>query len=423
MRVLFLGLNYAPEQVGIAVYSAGLCEHLVAEGHEVHAVVGKPYYPEWSTHEAYRGGGIRKSTERQVEVVRVPLYVPSVPSGAKRLLHHASFAFFALWPMLSAAHTFKPDLVVTVAPSLIAAPVAWLAAKLARVPSWLHIQDFESEAAIATGLIDAKSFLGRFASRVVGAIFRRFERLSSISPEMCAKFAEYGVPAERVVEFRNWAALENVSPLTGPSPYRAEWAIETPHVALYSGNIANKQGIEIILEAAERLKLRADLTFVICGMGPNRPSLEVQAAGLRNIRFVDLQPLERLGDLLGLASVHLLPQKADAADLMLPSKLTNMLASGRPVVATAPPGSGLAREVAGSGIVVPPGDAGAFAYAIEALLDDEREWRRFAGNARARAEAAWNQKAIVAGFIERAEELSRLSRWRRSRERKVEGDI
>jgi len=422
MRILILGLNYAPEAIGIAVYTSGLARALKAKGHDVRVVAAPPYYPDWKVRDDFRGGW-RRAVEDGIDLTRCPLYVPAEPSGLKRLLHHASFAISALFPMVGAAMRFKPDIVFTVAPSLIAAPVAWLAAKIARVPCWLHIQDFEAEAAIATGLIDAKSFVGKFARRIEGAIYRRFDQLSSISPEMCAKFADYNIPPARVVEFRNWATLENVRPLTGPSPYRSEWAIKTPHVALYSGNIANKQGIEIILDAAERLKHRADLTFVICGMGPNRSALEGRARGLHNIRFADLQPVERLGDLLGLATVHLLPQRADAADLMLPSKLTNMLASGRPVVTTAPPASGLAREVNGAGIVVPPGDAAEFARAIEVLLDNKEEWRRLAGSARERAVTVWNQKSIVSEFIEHALELSQVARLRRFKKKEVKSSL
>src|SRR3546814_10977620 len=100
--------------------------------------------------------------------------------------------------------------------------------------------------------------------------------------------------------------------------------------------------------------LRNDITFVLCGSGPTRPELEARAAGLTNIQFHALQPQEEFQELLGLATVHLLPQRAGAADLVLPSKLANMLASGRPVVAGAAPGSDLAISVDGCGIAVEP---------------------------------------------------------------------
>jgi colanic acid biosynthesis glycosyl transferase WcaI len=71
-----------------------------------------------------------------------------------------------------------------------------------------------------------------------------------------------------------------------------------------------------------------------------------------------------------MADIHLLAQKSDAADLVMPSKLTGMLASGRPVVATAPKDSELAYIVNFAGLVVEPEQPEAFADAILKLALD-----------------------------------------------------
>ncbi len=102
-----------------------------------------------------------------------------------------------------------------------------------------------------------------------------------------------------------------------------------------------------------------------------------------------------MGALLGLAALHLLPQIAGAANLVLPSKLTNMLASGRPVVATAAAGTGSAEEVVGCGMVTEPGDAAAFAEAIAALLDDSKRCAVLGTAAGERALERWQKDAIV----------------------------
>lgn len=401
MKLLILGLNYAPEKVGIAVYTAGMAEALAARGHEVRVIAGNPYYPSWRVAEGYNARSFSTATEHGVRVTRVPHYVPAEPTGLKRLVHHASFAASAVVPALWAGLVWRPNMVLTVAPSLIAAPIARVSAYLAGARCWLHVQDFEVEAAFATGLLKGEGPRARLARSFEKAVLKSFDRLSSISPAMCRRLVEKGVPGARVMELRNWADVETIRPLTGPSPYREQWGITTPHVALYSGNIANKQGIEIVLEAARLLQHRTDLTFVICGEGPNRSNLERQAIGLSNIQFHDLQPKERLNDLLGLATVHLLPQIAGAADLVLPSKLTNMLASGRPVVATADPGSGLYSEVEGCGILVTPGDSIAFAAAIKHLADDDLRRREFAAVARTRAEQHWSSQKILSRFADR----------------------
>jgi colanic acid biosynthesis glycosyl transferase WcaI len=198
-----------------------------------------------------------------------------------------------------------------------------------------------------------------------------------------------------VLELRNWSDARFATDPAGAEALRSEWRLGQRKVLLYSGNIARKQGIEVLIEAARLLADRDDLVFVICGEGPNRAALTEQAEGFENIRLHDLQPVERMGALLDLAAVHLLPQIAGAADLVLPSKLTNMLASGRPVIATTVAGTGLAAEVEGCGLITPPGDAGALAAAIVELADNPDRCTALGKAAGRRAVERWSKPAII----------------------------
>jgi colanic acid biosynthesis glycosyl transferase WcaI len=390
MKVLILGLNYAPEPVGIAAYTTPMAEGLVARGHAVTVVTADPSYPHWSVIGRTADGG-RRVVQNGVEVTRVPVFVPRRPTVLGRLGHQASFALTALPPLVATAWAWRPDVVMTIAPGLIAAPVARAAARLCGAHAWLHVQDFEVGAARATGRMPGLAV--RLAAGIERAVLGLFPTVSTISADMERRLASSGVWPDRIVSLRNWAD-PTITPQAN-SAYRREWGITTPHVVLYSGSLGRKQGLETVLDAAQRLASRADVTFVICGDGPERSALEARARGLPNILFQPLQPRERLGDLLALASVHALPQIAGLGDLLLPSKLTNMLASGRPVVATAEPGTSLAREVETCGLVCPPGDAEALAFCLGNLLDDADLRTRLGAAARRRALAVWNQEAIL----------------------------
>lgn len=402
MRLLLLSLNYAPEPTGIAVYSNGLAETLVAMGHEVSVVCANPHFPRWKLFDGYKALRWTRRAEAGVDVLRCPVYIPGSPQGAARIAHYISFFGAALWPMLRVARKQRPDAVICVAPSLVSAPLAALAARMYGAKSWLHIQDFEVEAAFVTGNMRSGGLLARAAIGFEAWMIKAFDRVSSISPEMCRKLVEKGRSSDHVYELRNWAEIDRIRPQP-TSSYRDEWGITTQHVALYSGSIALKQGIEAIVDVARLLEARRDLTFVICGNGPTRDALEARAAGCSNVRFHDLQPMDRLGDLLALASVHLLPQRADAADLVLPSKLANMLASGRPVVAGVDAGRGLAREVEGAGLICTPEDAPAMAAAIEQLLGDPVLYKTCSDEAVRRAHEAWSRPKIIARFAEELE--------------------
>lgn len=402
MKILVLGINFSPEQIGTAVYTTGMARFLAEAGHEVAVITANPYYPEWKNYQAFRAWAYsREVSPEGVHITRCPIYVPTRPTGLRRILHLTSFALTAIPPLLGRMFQARPDLVFVVAPSLISAPVGRLYSWIVGAKAWLHVQDFEVEAAFATGLLPEHGFTGRLARGFEQLVLRRFHKVSSISPPMIEKLLDKGVVREKTYEFRNWANLQAIVPLQGPSRLKAELGIQTQHVALYSGNIANKQGIEIIVEAARALVNRDDLTFVISGDGSMLPILRTRSEGLPNIQFLPIQPKERLGELLAMADVHVLPQAAGAADLVFPSKLANMLASGRPVLATAKAGTSLAQEVDGVGLNVSPGDVDAFVEALTMLIDDSALRHSLGRAARARCVERWDGK-IILSRLERA---------------------
>lgn len=393
--LLVIGLNYSPEPVGIGPYTAGMCEALARSGHKVTAVVGKPYYPHWRADPAYAGGWL-EAEQNGVQLVRCPHYVPQDPAGIRRFAHLISFAITAMVPAVRIALRDRPQVVFCVAPALLSVITAILAAWLCGARLWVHIQDFEVEAAFATGLMRRHTPKARFALWLEGWLLRQADRVSTISPQMLAKLDGKGVPAERRFELRNWADPRFTSNPDMAEQQGRKWGLTGRTVALYSGNIGRKQGIEILIDTARLLRDRRDIAFVICGEGPNRAALEARAQGLENVQLHDLRPIEQMGATLAMADMHLLPQIAGAADLVLPSKLTNMLASGKPVVATTDPGTGLFDEVDGCGLCVPPGDAEALAQAIVLLADDPPRRAVLGHAAAARAAERWQQDAILA---------------------------
>jgi colanic acid biosynthesis glycosyl transferase WcaI len=371
---------------------------LAARGHQVEVIAGKPYYPQWTTYVPFRVRGWLHHTEQGVAITRCPHYVPATPNGRRRIVHLASFAASALGPALRLVFRHRqarPQVVICVVPALLSLPVAWLAARLAGAKLWVHVQDFEVEAAFATGLITGYGSIAKWAQFWESRLLRLADRISTISPQMCARLVEKGIEPERVVQIRNWADEPQADSPTAATPLRDSWRLGETHVALYAGNIANKQGIAILIEAARLTAQRRDIVWVICGQGPYRAGLEKLAAGLDNIQFHDLQPAHRLRELLAMAAVHVLPQLPGAADLVLPSKLTNMLASGRPIVATAEPGTGLFDEIEGCGVASPPGDAASLARTVCELVDDPERSRVLGRAARRRALERWAREHII----------------------------
>ena len=400
MRILIHGINFAPELTGTGKYTGEMAEWLTVRGHEVCVVTAPPYYPEWRIGAGYSAWKYRRDSYSGGSVVyRCPLWVPSRASGLKRLLHLFSFAVSS-FPVMLRQVFWQPDLVWVVEPALFCAPGTWLAARLCGAKTWLHVQDFEVDAAFDLGLLKGR-WLRRMVLTVERWLLRRFDRVSTISHRMLARLDTKGVPEERQMLFPNWVDTEQIFPMPerGGGSLRQDLGLpDDAVVALYSGNMGQKQGLEIVIEAARTLVSESRIRFVMCGQGAGFAQLRAMAEDLSNIVWLPLQPLERLNELLNMADIHLLPQRADAADLVMPSKLTGILASGRPVVATAAEGTEVWSVVAGRGINTPPGDAEAFAEAVRALAGNADERMRLGRQGRKYAEENLSTDAVLLRF-------------------------
>jgi colanic acid biosynthesis glycosyl transferase WcaI len=402
MRILVYGISFSPELTGVGKYTGEMVAWLAARGHDVRVVTAPPYYPDWRVGDGYSPYKYRRELlcfdERSaVWAQRCPIWVPGKPSGKKRLLHLGSFALSSS-PVAMGNLMWRPNVVLTVEPTLAVAPIALLLARLSGAKSWLHVQDFEVDAAFDMGLLGA-GWLKNLAMWWERAVLRRFDRVSTISDRMMKRLGEKGVGDEARVLFPNWADTHGIRPLGVPSAFRRELGLaQDAVVVLYSGNLGEKQGLEVLVEAAGHTISEKDIVWVMAGAGSARARLEALSSGLSNVRWLPLQPLERLNDLLNLADIHVLPQRADAADLVMPSKLTGMLASGRATVATAAEGTQVGQVMDECGVRVPPGDARALAHAVSRLAHDEARRQSLGAKARDYAERYLECDRIMTRF-------------------------
>ena len=399
LRLLFIGLNYTPELTGVGKYSGEMMEWLAARGHEVRVVTAPPYYPAWRVSDGHSQWRYRREISPAGAVIyRCPLWVPTNPRGLSRIVHLFTFAISTL-PVMLANAAWRPDLVLAVEPAFACAPVALLTARLCGAPAWLHVQDFEVDAAFDLGLLPSGGLLQEFAQACERLLRRGFSRFSTISPGMVVRLSQKGIEPSQTTLFPNWVDVDAIRPQDGDSSLRAQLGIAPDRtVLLYSGNMGMKQGLEILPKLASKLRGHENLHFVFCGDGAYRPKLERAVRGFENVTFLPLQPLERLNELLNAADIHLLPQRAGAADLVMPSKLTGMLASGRPVIATAAPGTQVASAVEGHGIAVEPGDLQALANAAVVLADNPELRRSLGYAARMFAERELARESVLLRF-------------------------
>lgn len=337
MKILIYGINFSPELTATGKYSGEMAEWMAREKQDVRAVTAPPYYPEWKVKSPYSSWKYKKEVISNVTVFRCPLYVPKKVSTLKRLIHLTSFTLSS-FPQLFRNFCWKPDLVICVAPTLFCVPFAKLFSKMTKAKLIIHIQDYEVDAMFGLNLANMGG-LSKLARRFEKWCLSKADFVSTISNTMIDKAISKGVKRENTIFFPNWSELDKFKNILVNDVEEFRKGLNLPSnrkIILYSGNVGDKQGLEIIPDIASNPAF-SDSVFLIVGEGAGKKRLEekVLSSQLTNVLFRPLQPYNKLPLLLSMADCHLVIQKRGAADAVLPSKLTNILAVGGNAIITA----------------------------------------------------------------------------------------
>ena len=328
MQVTFVGLNYWPELTGNAPYTASLASGLAERGWLVRAVTGYPHYPMWRVPAEYRGLRMVEDISG-VSVTRLRPYVPSKPSGLRRLLMEISFGLSSVVTSWG-----NPQVVVLVSPALFAVAIAQIKARMlpGRPPVVVWVQDIYSLGVAETGAMGSRG--ARMVANVESSIFKRADRVVVIHD----RFKRYltnslGVDPTSVEVVRNWTHLRPNTAAIDRQKYRAKFGWSNEIVVLHAGNMGVKQALENVVEAARLADLSdANIRFVLLGNGNQRSRLEDLAKDVTRLEFLDSLDDADFKGALAAADILLVNEKAGVAEMAVPSKLTSYFTSGRPIL-------------------------------------------------------------------------------------------
>ena len=401
LKILILGINFQPELIGIGKYTGEMVNWLAGNGYQCTVVTAFPYYPYWEIQAPYHGRIYKKELlqDGNIRIYRCPLYVPARPTGVKRVLQDASFSLSSFLIIVYLLFKPKHDYIFCPAPPFQLGLLAIFYRFFKGGTLIYHVQDLQVDAAKELGLIKSPWFIQKLFN-LERFIINKADVLSTISTGMIRKINKK--TAKKVQFLSNWVDIEQFSPHDNFEAIRKEWGYSaTDKIILYSGSIGEKQGFENLVTVAEKLQENSSVKFLISGSGPYKENLrrDVQSANLTNVKFYPLQPLDKLNEFLNIADVHLVIQKSGAADLVMPSKLTTILAVGGLAVVTAEPGSSLYESVQefNMGIICEPDNPAALLKSIEwAISGDHKDVR---SNARKYAETYLSQNEVISQFM------------------------
>lgn len=399
MRILIVSQYFWPEGFRINDLALGLKKR----GHDVEVLTGMPNYPGGRLYEGYGIFSPAKEMFEGIPVIRVPLLTRGSNRNWRLAFNYASFMLSAgILGSLRCRGDY--DVIFVYEPSPITVAIPGIILKMTKhVPLLLWVQDLWPESLSATGAVSSR-FILRAIRKIVDFIYRRCDMVLISSKGFAGHVLASGIGADRVAHLPNWA--ENLYRPLATAP--ASVQEEMPHgfKIMFAGNIGAAQSFDTILSAAERLKYRNDIHWVILGDGNMKSWVaeQVRQRGLeRQFHLLGFRPAHMMSGYFAAADALLVTLRADPVfALTVPSKLQSYLACGKPVIAGL---NGEGADVisdAAAGIRCVAEDPVQLATAVLTLCEMPMERRVALGvNARAYFESNFEREML----------LDRLERW------------
>ena len=321
-------MAFYPDHSGIALYSSDFAFYAAEKGHEVSVVTGFPFYPSWRKRPEDKRRLFRKDTHKNIKIYRGYLYVPSRPTGLRRILQEISFLFFAFINFFKAG---KQDVIVVFTTPVLLGVLGWMFKKIYGSVLVINVQDFQVEAADSLGMlrmvpvVPLMLFLEKFS-------YKRSDVVTSISTSMTKLLHEKGLPESSTYLWPNWIEVEKASATGQPGNFRKKFGIRDEEIIIgYAGNVGNKQGLNVLIDLANAYKGTKDLLFLIIGEGSDLANLKQYHADhpTDNLRFLPFLNPAGYADFLADADVIFIAQKKIPKDIYFPSKLLGLMAASK----------------------------------------------------------------------------------------------
>ena len=342
--ITFITVNYAPEDTAIGLYTSQLAEFLASKGYNITVITAFPYYPKWEIPSFYIDNPrFYSEVINNVKIYRYKLYVPKNQNFFHRILHIISFTVGSYFNLKKIK---KADLVFCNIPFTTNVMLGLLLKWRLKSKLWTSIKDFEFDAAFETGLINQNVVTGIFKkllNNIEKYLYEKSDIVSSISYNMVDRIKKKA-PKTIPEFFPDWVDVNFINPIN----YKQhKYISKEKFTILYSGNIGQKQNWDIYVSLCKKLSIYNEVEMVLVGEGGYKSELLSILKKEKLIGFVKYYepiPYEDLSDLLCSADVHVLFQKSDVSDAVMPSKILGMMSSSKPSIITGDLNSEVARH-------------------------------------------------------------------------------
>ena len=398
MDILLVSQYFWPEEFRFN----DVAEELVKRGHRVTVLTGKPNYPKGKIYEGYKKWGVQKETYKGAEVIRVPLF-PRGKSGSIRLvLNYLSFVFFSKWYIRFHKRNYDVSFSYATSP-IMQVNAALLQKHLRGTPAYLWIQDLWPESVEAAGKLKS-GFGSRWLSKVVRKIYQQADGICVQSPAFVESVIKHGADEKKITYIPNWAPDLYLSELSADEKTKYNDVVPEGFKVMFAGNIGEAQDFGSIIKAAEILKDKKDIKWVIVGDGRRREYAEkiIAEKGIQdNFCFLGRYPSNEMPSMLGNADLLLVSLKdSEIFARTIPSKIQAYMAVGKPIAAML---NGIGGEIvkeADCGYVTQSGNAEGLAKCVlEAYNESPENLEEKGTNARKYYDEHFSKDKIIDNLL------------------------
>ncbi len=393
--ITIIGINYSPEDTAIGLYSTQLAEFLSNNGFKVNIITGFPYYPSWQINKSYQNKRtFLKENINNITIYRYKQYVPKSPTFFKRILHLIDFT---LGSSINIFKIKKTDLVLCIVPFTSTIIPGKILAKIKKAKLWVHIQDFEFDAALESNLTNKKNIIFKIIFKVEKILLNKADALSSISHAMFNKLEQKNKKQIPTYLLPNWVDVDFINPNNALTHQHLD---SNKFKVLYAGNIGEKQDWDFFLQLAKRLQNNIKVELIIVGNGAKKNWLLNKLGNYKNIKYYNPVAYSELSDLLCSADVHILFQKDNIIDTVMPSKILAMMASQKPSIISGNPQSEVATVIKESqgGFYFKSDDLDGVLSSILMLSQNKDDAKIFGINARKYVSENFSSQKILGQF-------------------------
>ncbi|HEX3083081.1 MAG TPA: glycosyltransferase family 4 protein [Pyrinomonadaceae bacterium] len=399
MNIAYFSHYFTPEIGAPSARIYDLAQQWLKSGHQVQVATCFPNHPTGRLYPGYQHQLYLQESLDGIDVHRHWTYVTPNTGIARKSLGH--FSFLPSAALLTWRHLSSADVAIGTSPTFFAAVAAARFARRRKIPFIMEVRDLWPALFTELGVIKNRHVI-RLLERWEMSLYRRATKVVVVTEAFRKNLISRGVPAEKVFTIPNGADVDFWSPQERINETRKQLGLENHFVVLYIGAHGISQGLESVLKSAHQLRDNQDIKFVFVGEGARKNEMVRQARQLElhNVRFLDSVDKDAVKGFYAMADVCLVPlRKIPIFDGFIPSKMFEIMAMARPIVASL---SGEAAEIlqkSGGAKVVEPENSGALSEAIRSLYHDRDETMQMGKRGRDFVVRNYSREALAATYI------------------------